>query len=330
MTYIIILGLSAFLFSLLGTRLLILALRRRNVLLDRPNERSNHVAPTPRGGGLAVVFALIICLVQVDFPYGPLFSMLLLAAVSLLDDLITVPPLYRLMVQILAVSVPVTMLEHQVVADFLPLWLDKLIIGAMWVWFINLFNFMDGIDGISATEMIGIGLGICLVMVFTDHFPNELFNYGMILAAAACGFMWWNWHPARIFLGDVGSVPIGFFSFYILLLLAVHGYVAAALILPAYYVSDASITLARRLYKRKKIWQAHSEHYYQKAVRGGRSHDSVSRYIFGMNLLLIMLAILSTLSPENAATNVAMAYASVFLLLGSFAHTKKDATNEPF
>jgi len=330
MTLIIILGLSAFLFSLLGTRLLILALRRRTFMLDKPNARSNHLNPTPKGGGIAVVMALVICLVQADFSYGVLFSMLLLAAVSLLDDLLDLSPIVRLLTQALAVCVPLFLLDKPMICDWLPLWLDKLIIGLAWIWFINLFNFMDGIDGISATEMICISLGLCLIMVFADHFPGDIFTYAMILGAAACGFLWWNWHPAKIFLGDVGSVPIGFLSFYLLLLAHEQGFTAAALILPAYYISDSTITLVRRLYKRKKIWQAHSEHYYQKAVRGGRSHDSVARYIFGINLLLIMLATLATLSPEVAHIHISMAYAIVFILLGFFTHHRKNPAHEPF
>lgn len=328
MTFTIILGFSAFLFSLLGTRLMILALRGKHIMLDTPNARSNHIAPTPRGGGLAVVFTLIICLVQTDFSYGILFSLLALTAISLLDDLLNLPALVRLIVQIIAVAIPLSVMPP-IISEFLPPWLDKLIIGLCWVWFINLFNFMDGIDGISGTQMVSLGLGLCLLIVFTDNFPNDLFIYGMILAAAAAGFLWWNWHPAKIFLGDVGSIPIGFLCFYLLLLAATSGYAAAAIILPAYYISDSTITLLRRLKKRKKIWVAHSEHYYQRAVRGGRSHASVSRYVFGINLLLIMLATLSTLNPQMAYIYIITAYAIVSMLLGFFAK-RHDPEIEPF
>ncbi len=157
---------------------------------------------------------------------------------------------------------------------------------------------MDGIDGISATEMIGIGIGLCLLAVIDGTFPNPLSVYGLIVAAAGCGFLWWNWHPAKITLGEAGSIPIGFLTGYLLLLAATSGYAYPAAILPAYYLADGTITLFKRLYQGKKIWQAHSEHYYQRAVRNGRRHDAVARYVFGINLLLILLATLSALDPE--------------------------------
>jgi UDP-N-acetylmuramyl pentapeptide phosphotransferase/UDP-N-acetylglucosamine-1-phosphate transferase len=320
MTFYIILALSAFMISLLGTRLTILAFRKRTHFLDIPNARSNHKTPTPKGGGIAVVFALIITLLVADISYGIVLSILILAAVSLLDDLIDVPQIIRLIVQFLAVSIPLALLTVPVFGDIFPLWLDKVITGLLWVWFINLFNFMDGIDGISPTEMICISLGFCLVAVFTDTFPDPLSTYSLLIYAAGSGFLWWNWHPARIFLGDVGSIPIGFLLGYLLLLAALSGYGYAALILPAYYLSDSTITLLRRLFTGKKIWQAHSEHYYQKAVRKGMKHDTVVKFIFGLNLLLILLAVIATINPEIAIFELAMAYTSVFMVLGYFAH----------
>lgn len=329
MTFYTVLALSAFLISLLGTRLTILALRRRTVLLDIPNLRSNHRAPTPKGGGIAVVTALVICLLVADISYEVVLSLLLLAAISLLDDLIGVPVIVRLIVQIFAVAIPLSAMSDAIFGGMFPNWLDKTIVGLLWIWFINLFNFMDGIDGLSATEMICIGIGLCFPAVLAGAFPDSLSTYGLIITAAACGFLWWNWHPARIFLGDVGSVPIGFLLGFLLLLAVRDGYVYTALILPGYYLADGTITLIRRLRQGKKIWVAHSEHYYQLAVRSGRSHESVVRYIFGINLLLILLATLSVLNDELADFYLALAYLAVFMLLGFFAHSRPDVTHEP-
>ena len=313
-------ALSAFLISLLGTRLMILALRKRTVLLDIPNLRSNHRAPVPKGGGIAVVISLIICLLVVDIDYGIVLSLLLLAAVSLLDDLIGVPIVIRLCVQIIAVTVALSGMPDFVSASVLPNWVIHCFVGLLWVWFINVFNFMDGIDGISASEMISIGIGVAVPVVLLGDFPSVLSNYGLIVASAAFGFLWWNWHPAKIFLGDVGSVPIGFLLGYLLLLAFTHGYHFTAIILPAYYLSDASITLIKRAYRRQKIWQAHSEHYYQQAIRKGKSHEFVVRCIFGINLLLILLAVQATLTPELGLFHTATAYMIVWMLLGFFAH----------
>jgi UDP-N-acetylmuramyl pentapeptide phosphotransferase/UDP-N-acetylglucosamine-1-phosphate transferase len=328
MTLAIILAFSAFLISLLGTRLTILALRQRSVLIDRPNLRSNHKSPTPRAGGIAVVMSLIICLLVVDINYAVILALFLLAAVSLLDDLIGLPQWVRLLVQVLAVTIALGLMHTSLFGGLLPPWLDKLVIGVLWIWFINLFNFMDGIDGIAGTEMVGIGAGLLMINVMLGIFPNLLSYYGIILAFAGCGFLWWNWHPAKIFLGDVGSVPIGFLTAYFLLLTAEAGYGYSAAILPAYYLADSTITIARRHWHGKKIWQAHSEHYYQRAVRGGRKHSSVSRYIFGINLLLILLSTLSALNRSLGIFYLGTAYMAVFMLLGFFAHTRPDTHGE--
>lgn len=328
MTFYITLSLSAFLISLLGTRLLILALRRRPVLVDIPNLRSNHTRPTPKGGGIAVVMALVICLLVADLDYSIVLSLLLLTAISLLDDLIGVPISVRFLVQVIAVAIPLSAMQLAF-NGFFPIWFDKLLIGIFWVWFINLFNFMDGIDGISAAETVCIGIGLCFPAALTGAFPNALSTYALIVAAAGFGFWWWNRHPAKIFLGDVGSVPIGFLLGYLLLLAAMQGYIYAAVILPAYYLGDSTVTLLRRLYQGKKIWQAHSEHYYQRAVRGGWRHDQVVRYILGCNLLLLLLATLSILNPEVAWVHLAMAYLIVCMLLGFFAHNNPSAAHDP-
>jgi UDP-N-acetylmuramyl pentapeptide phosphotransferase/UDP-N-acetylglucosamine-1-phosphate transferase len=324
-TFFIILGLSAFLISLLGTRLTILALRKRAVLLDYPNFRSNHQTPTLCGGGIAVVMALVICLLVADINYGIILAVFMLAAVSLMDDLVGVPLVVRLLVQALAVAIPLSLMHAPVFGGWLPGWLDKGLTAIMWLWFINLFNFMDGIDGISSIETICIGVGLCLIIAITGAFPNHLFTYSLIVASAACGFLWWNRHPAKIFLGDVGSIPLGFLLGYLLLMAATSGYLFPALILPAYYLSDSTITLLKRAWQRKKIWQGHSEHYYQQAVRAGWSHDAVAWHILGINGGLITLAVLSVLDRNLAVVHLALAYMAVFMLLDFLAHTRPYA-----
>ena len=326
MTFYIVLGISAFLFALLGTRITILAVRGRQPALTQ----SRHIAPTPRGGGIVVVFTLIICLAQVDFNYGVMFSMLMLAAVSLLGDMVKLSQTTRLFSQAIAVGVPLSAMNLPLLDSIMPLWLARVLVGALWIWFINLFKFMDGIDGLTSAVMIGLGFGLCLLVAIAGQFPEDaLFTYGLILSCTAAGFIWWNWHPAKIYLGEVGTTPIGFLSFYLLLLAVDSGYAVSAAILPAYYLCDGTITILRRLYKRKKIWGVHNDYYYQRALRSGRRHDSVVSYVFGINLLLIMLAILSLLNPETGLINLATAYATVFILLGFFAHIPHDPDAEP-
>ncbi|NQV56424.1 MAG: glycosyl transferase, partial [Rhodospirillales bacterium] len=217
---------------------------------------------------------------------------------SWIDDIRGLPPLLRLAVQLaVAALVVVFALPHGAVFQNLaPIWLDRLAAMILWVYFTNIFNFMDGIDGVSGIEALGIGIGIALVSLIAGS-GGGIAIQAAAIAGAGLGFLWWNWHPARIFLGDVGSVPLGFLLGWLLLVLAANDEWAAALILPMYYLADSGLTLARRAVRREKIWQAHREHFYQLAVIQGRSHAEVSRIIGYCNFGLIVFALVSLLSP---------------------------------
>jgi len=169
-----------------------------------------------------------------------------------------------------------------------------------WLWFINLYNFMDGIDGITGIETLVITLGIIVLAQITDGAPDTLQGPALVIAATAVGFLIWNWAPAKIFMGDVGSVPLGFVLGWLLLDLAGEGYVLAALILPGYYLTDATVTLFSRLLRGEKIWQAHRQHAYQQAVQNGLSHGSVSIRVALAGMALIALAAASTAQPWPA------------------------------
>lgn len=327
MTFYIILALSSFLISLLGTRMTILVLRKRNAY--RQTVIPGQPLPTHKGGGIAVVFAMLICLMIADVSYGIVLSLLMLTAVSLLDDLIKVHTAIKLLVQLMAVSIPLSMLQVPVFSEELPLWLDRSIAGFLWLWFINLFTFMDSSDGISPTEMICVSLGLCLISIFNNTFPDALSTYSLIVFSVGCGFLWWNWHPAKIYMGEVGSVPVGFFMGYLILLAVLSGYGYAAMILPAYYLADGSITIISRLMKRKRIWASHSEHYHQIAIKKGMRTETAVKFVFGVNLLLILLAVIATMNPEIAMLEAGVAYMCVFMVMGFFAydHTIRQPEN---
>jgi UDP-N-acetylmuramyl pentapeptide phosphotransferase/UDP-N-acetylglucosamine-1-phosphate transferase len=141
---------------------------------------------------------------------------------------------------------------------------------------------------------------------------------GLALSGAALGFLWWNWHPARIFLGDVGSVPLGFVIGGLLLGLVGAGYWAAALILPLYYLADASITLLRRLFAGQPIWRAHRDHYYQRAAAGRLGHAGTSTAVAILDIVLIALAILAaSASPMLALLAAAVLVAALLTVFGS-------------
>ena len=302
---------------------------QRRAILDRPNRRSSHRVATPRGGGLAVsgvvlaAWALIALAHADPAPRDWVVPGLALGLVGVfwLDDLRGVSVGLRLGAQALAVGVALAVMPGlgQVFQGLLPFWLDVAATALLWVWFVNLFNFMDGIDGITGVETGFIGLGAAAVALVTGWDGAQAF-YGLTLAAAALGFLAWNWHPAKVFLGDVGSVPLGFLAGWLLLGAAAAGHWAAALILPLYYLADASLTLVRRALARQRPWDAHKQHFYQRAHQGGLSHAAVATRVATANLVLLALA-LASLAAFGPAPWLSLAAAglTVALLLGHLA-----------
>lgn len=273
---------------------------RRRAILDRPNARSAHSVPVPRGGGLGLMAALLPALAVLWLSrepaswhaWGVSAGVLLLAAISWVDDRRSLHALPRLLAHGLAALIAVLALpaDALIVQGLLPLWADRAFGLLALVYFINIFNFMDGIDGISGVEALSVGVGAAIV-AWIDALAGGPIE-GLILAAAALGWLAWNWQPARLFLGDVGSVPLGFLLGWLLLRLAAEGAWVAALALPAYYLADATLTLARRVLRGEKPWEAHREHAYQRATQRGLSHAQVCRLIVACNAGLVALAVL--------------------------------------
>lgn len=313
---------ASFALTALATRRVLGWLTRKRIL-DRPNERSSHTIAVPRGGGMAVTPAVALVWIAMAVSSGDSVFLILavlalgLMGLSWLDDRHGLPPLPRFAAHVLAVAVGLALLgpDQRVFQGLLPLWGDRLLAGLGWLWFVNLYNFMDGIDGITGAETASLGLGIALVTVIAGLGLGSL-PFAAALAAAGLGFLLWNWPPARIFLGDCGSVPLGFLLGALLVSLAAQGQVAAAVILPAYYLADATITLLWRALDREPIWQPHRRHFYQRAVRGGRSHADVTGAILAGNLALVGWAILAAAgSPAWAGAGAALTVALLLALL---------------
>ncbi len=293
---------------------IVLRLLRRHAVLDRPGPRSAHAVPTPRGGGIAVLIALCPAWLwgvhaggATDRLWPVLGAAGLLAAVSWLDDLRGLKPTIRLPVHVLAVAIGLSVAvagdAPPVFQGLLPPWLDALATGLMWLWFLNLFNFMDGIDGIAGGEAVAVGGGLALVLLAAwppgAALPHALLGFS--LAAAAGGFLLWNRPPAKLFLGDVGSIPLGYLLGWLLIEAARGGAWAAALILPAVFLADATWTLVARALRGDNPMQAHAEHFYQRAVRqAGRSHGQVVLAVAAANLGLVVLAIAAERQGERA------------------------------
>ena len=282
-------------FCWLATGALIPILRRRD-MLDYPNERSSHYAPTPRGGGIAVTGSILlawIALHKVGLVASSLISIVLgtslLALVSWIDDWRGLSPGMRLVAQGAAVTIGMLVLPGAPSA--LATWLGPTLFfvaaGLVWVWWINLFNFMDGIDGLAVSEAAAICGGLLLFAIVGEGADPAAALLAAGIIGAAIGFLVWNWSPARIFLGDVGSVPLGYLSGFLLLELATRGRWKIALILPLYFFADATITLFRRLLAGERFWEPHRQHFYQQAVRSGLAHAAVVKRVIAANLLLI-------------------------------------------
>jgi len=312
--------------ALIGTGGTLRYLRRR--LLDFPNERSSHAVPTPKGAGLAVIPVVLVAWAAANHGLTGTFipwllgGALALGLVSWIDDKRGLSQLVRLAAQALVVGILLYLWPHErlVLQGAAPFWLDRLFTALAWIWFINLFNFMDGIDGISGVETMALGLGASLVFGAAGGAP--VFGlFGAAIAGAALGFLWWNWQPAKVFLGDVGSVPLGLMLGWLLLELAAAGQWAAAIILPLYYLADSGLTLARRALRGENFFQAHREHFYQKAVINGQSHAAVSGLIGAANVGLIAMALVSMINP---AAGIAGAVFITFVALLALKRTPKQ------
>jgi UDP-N-acetylmuramyl pentapeptide phosphotransferase/UDP-N-acetylglucosamine-1-phosphate transferase len=300
-------ALATGLLTCLTTRLLIPILAHREIL-DCPNERSSHQVPTPRGGGIAVIGSTLLAWVVFarteSMPsgvFGIVLGAVLLAAVSWFDDLRGLSPIVRLLAQAAAVAVGILVLPGPRDLFYLAA------IGLVWIWWINLFNFMDGIDGLAGTEAAAIGASLLLFAGVGAGADPALRTLAAVVTGAAIGFLVWNWSPARIFLGDIGSVPLGYVLGFLLLDLAARGRWTIAVILPLYFLADATITLVRRLLRGERVWQAHREHFYQHAVRRGLGHAAVVKRVIAADLVLIGCG----WAAENGWTSTALAASAV-------------------
>jgi UDP-N-acetylmuramyl pentapeptide phosphotransferase/UDP-N-acetylglucosamine-1-phosphate transferase len=228
---------------------------------------------------------------------GPVvLGALAVGAISFADDLWSVPAWQRFVVQAIAVFGALYFFpsEGPIVANLLPIPIDRLIAGLLWLWFINLFNFMDGIDGIAGAEAGIIGVGIAVLAAFRHELPAA---EAIVVGAAALGFLVFNWPPARMFMGDVGSTGLGFVLGWLLLTVAARGALVPALLLPLYFVADATTTLCYRAWHRRPLSAAHRDHAYQRGVDAGLAHTAVSLRVVVLGVFLTVAAVVALDRP---------------------------------
>ena len=267
-------------------------------LLDHPNERSSHTIPTPKGGGLAIIVTFYISLSYHFFTHAidqklffALLSALPVIVVSLIDDFHPLSAKIRFGLQFFSAISALYALGGVETFNFSlfsisGIWLNIIALFGI-VWMTNLYNFLDGIDGYAAGEALFVALAIFLL------FGNTL---TLILALSVAGFLLFNWHKASIFMGDVGSAPLGFIFAVLMLYDANSPHFLAWLILLSLFWFDATYTLIRRALNREKLSQAHKKHLYQRLNQAGFSHDKVVLMGLVFNLVLLLMLFLL---PEN-------------------------------
>jgi UDP-N-acetylmuramyl pentapeptide phosphotransferase/UDP-N-acetylglucosamine-1-phosphate transferase len=295
---------------------------KRRAILDRPVVRSAHRVPVPRGGGLVVVPCVIAAWLALallgEAPPGTMIIALAaaaLAALSWRDDVAGLSIALRLAAHAVAVVLGLTVLPPMVFQGLLPPLADRAAAALIWLWFLNAYNFMDGIDGITGIETAAIGLGLALALALAPRDGGGDSLLALALAAGGLGFLRWNWHPAQVFLGDIGSIPLGYLAGFLLLALAAGGLWAPALILPLYYLADAGITMARRAWRRERFWEAHRRHFYQRALAKDGDHGAVARIVLAGDIVLMALAALAALHPWPALAAAAPVVAAMLVLM---------------
>ncbi|NMM02206.1 glycosyltransferase family 4 protein [Paraburkholderia sp. RP-4-7] len=280
---------------------------------DIPNDRSLHTRPTPRVGGWGIV-PVTATLIWLAAPalWLPALLAALLAALSQIDDRRGLPARVRFGGHAVAVAALVVVYP----ADA-PWW----VLAAMaflLVWMVNLYNFMDGSDGLAGgMALFGFG-GYAIAASISTHPDRALALACLVVAGAAAGFLLFNFHPARIFLGDAGSIPLGFLAG----ALGYWGWREGVwpIWFPAVsfspFIGDASVTLFKRLLRGEKFWQAHREHYYQRLVQGGFGHAPTARVWYFFMVAGIMLALWALGIAVVYQWLVVVAWAAVLVLAG--------------
>lgn len=285
------------------------------VALAKPNARSSHRIPTPQGAGIAVIAATLVAAGTLaalsgngtfQIPLAAFGATLFIAAVGFADDVKPVPVLPRLLLQAAAVAVVVFAVPADLrIVPTVPFWIERGLLLIAGLWFVNLVNFMDGLDLMTAAEAVPITAAVAL-LGFWAQVPPSTTLVAAALCGALLGFSPFNRPVAKIFLGDVGSLPIGLLLGWCLLQLAYQQHVAAALLLPLYYLADATITLLHRLIKGEPFWAAHRSHFYQRATDNGFTVSRIVSEVFALNAVLALLAMLSIRLDSAAASLVSL------------------------
>jgi len=271
-------------------------------LLDIPNERSSHVTPTPRGGGVVIVAVCITAYLTIcyfypaSFSWGYIAGAVLIAVVSWLDDLYSIWFVWRFLAHAVAAILVIADVGYWQTLFPIELGAFGAVATGVWiVWLVNAYNFMDGIDGIAASQAVVAATGWMMLGSIFDIPP--IFYFAGIVAASSLAFLLHNWQPAKIFMGDIGSAFLGF-TFATLPLIAAKEtnesqwlFAVAAVLFVWFFFFDTVVTFFARLVRRENVFNAHREHIYQKLVISGLSHARVT-LIYSLLAITLCIATL--------------------------------------
>lgn len=288
---------AAFLAAFLGGPLLVAYCWRRGMVAEI-TERHSHTFPTPHGGGALIVLvaipigglALVFAGTGQSAPLWQFVMMgagLIVGATGWIEDRIGLKNSVRLIAQFAAVCLPAILLPPMF--DIIPIWLEKIVVIVAWVWFINLFNFMDGADGVAGSEAVFLASALAVL-------SPGLAPLALVVAGTSLGFLRVNWRPARLFLGDTGSTWLGYMLGGLLLLSVASD--AGRLILPMatlplVFCADATWTVISRTLRGFRPWLPHNEFWFHRALASGLRHDQLALAVAGLNFLLFTIAALS-------------------------------------
>jgi len=296
-------------------------------ILDIPNERSSHLIPTPRGGGISIVLTFILSLFilyQIDLIKSQLAFALIgggigIAFVGYLDDVVSVKARFRIIIHSLAALWVIYWIGQLTFLDFGIVKLSLHGLSILFttigiVWCINFYNFMDGIDGLAGSEGVFVSVVAGFALWLTGVYSLSLVM--LLLASTIAGFTAWNWPPAKIFLGNVGSEFLGF-TFAALGLYTINqGFLSITFwwLILAVFFSDATFTLLYRIYKGNSWYSAHKEHAYQHLILHGANHKKIILSIIMINMLILLpMALISLYQPLQSLWLILIATISLLL-----------------
>jgi Fuc2NAc and GlcNAc transferase len=322
----------------------------KNDLLDIPNQRSSHTVPTPKGGGISIVVLLIITtgilfyfqMISREIMFSVITGLLIISIIGLIDDYKNLPIPIRLtgytfgaIMALYFIGGVSSLFETDY--DFFKCCdinisrfsdIGPFLAILYMLWLTNLYNFMDGVDGFAAIQTICVSLFCSFLFYFSGNYGFAVIMF--CLVSATSGFLYWNWSPAKIFMGDVGSCSIGFFFGLFSIYTAKEGIVPISiwLILLAPFIGDATFTLIKRLINKEKWYEAHNTHAFQNLLQLGLSHRQLTLGLLLTNLLFIWpLAIFVQINQNYDLYIVLLAYILVWIVW-FIAHLKNNQSTE--